>query len=114
MKPVRTEKRNGYDIRIRTLPVHYTRNAAGAAAPMAVGHAAFVQIAREGEIYVDWHLPRNYEGSVSRDDAEAQALDYAVRLVERRPFDGPAPEGSGNGPARLGQVSRGTQLQRRS
>ncbi|CAG9229589.1 conserved hypothetical protein [Paraburkholderia sabiae] len=92
MKPVRTEQRNGYDIRIRTLLVHDARNAPGAAAPVAVGHAAFVQIARDGEIYVDWHLPRNYEGSASRDEVEAQALDYAVRLVERRPFDGPAPE----------------------
>ncbi|WP_240057166.1 hypothetical protein [Paraburkholderia azotifigens] len=92
MKPVKTEQRNGYDIRIRTLPVHDMRNAPGAAAPMAVGHAAFVQIARDGEIYVDWHLPRNYKGSASRDEAEAQALDYAVRLVERRPFDGPVPK----------------------
>lgn len=114
MKPVRTEQRNGYDIRIRTLLVHDRRNAAGAAAPVAGGHAAFVQIAREGEIYVDWHLPRNYKGSVSRDEAEAQAPNYAVRLVEPRPFDGPAPEVSGGGPTPPGQVSRGTQLRRRS
>ncbi|GJH36340.1 hypothetical protein CBA19CS91_26305 [Paraburkholderia hospita] len=114
IKPVRTEQGNGYDIRIRTLLVHDTRNAPGAAAPVAVRHAAFVQIAREGEIYVDWHRPRNYKGSVSRDDAEAQALDYAVRLVERRPFDGPAPEVSGGGPTLPGQVSRGPQLPRRS
>lgn len=114
MKAVRTEQRNGYDIRIRTRFVHDTRNAPGAAAPVAEGHAAFVQIAREGEIYVDWHLPRNYKGSASRDEAEAQALDYAVRLVERRPFDGPAPEVSGGGLTRKGQVSRDTQLRRRS
>jgi len=89
MKPVRTGQRNGYDIRIRTLLVHDTHNAPVAAVPVAVGHAAFVQIARDGEIYVDWHLPRNYKGSASRDEAEAQALEYAVRLVERCPFDGP-------------------------
>ena len=61
MKPVRTEQRNGYDIRIRTLLVHDTHNAPVAAVPVAVGHAAFVQIARDGEIYVDWHLRRNYK-----------------------------------------------------
>jgi hypothetical protein len=92
MKPVRTEQRNGYDIRIRTRLVHDTSNEPGAEAPVAGGHAAFVQIARDGEIHVDWHLPRNYKGSANRDEAEAQALDYAVRLVERRPFDGPASE----------------------
>jgi hypothetical protein len=112
MKPVRTEQRNGYDIRIRTLFVHDTRNAPGAAAPVAGSHAAFVQIAREGEIYVDSHLPRNYKGSASRGDAETQALDYAARLAERRPFDGPAPEVPGGGLTQLGQVRRGTQLRR--
>ncbi|AFT90035.1 hypothetical protein [Paraburkholderia phenoliruptrix] len=92
MKTVRIERRNGYEIRIRTILVHDARNMPCVEGPAAGGHAAFVQIAREGEIYVDWHLPRRHKRWASREEAEAQALDYAVRLVERRPFDGPPPD----------------------
>lgn len=48
-----------------------------------------VRIAREGEIYVDWHLAQRHKRWARREEAEAQALGYALRLVERRPFDGP-------------------------
>jgi hypothetical protein len=53
MKPVRTEQRNGYGIRVRTLAVHDTRKVPCATDSVTVGHAAFAQIARESEICRD-------------------------------------------------------------
>ncbi|MPW23739.1 hypothetical protein GCT13_45410 [Paraburkholderia sp. CNPSo 3157] len=91
MKTVRIEQCNGYEIRMRTILVHDARNMPCAEAPAAAGYAAFAQIARDGEIYVDWHLPQRHR-RCGREQAEAQALGYAVRLVERRPFDGPPPD----------------------
>lgn len=38
---------------------------------------------------MNWHLPRLGHRWPSREQAEAEALDYAIRLVERRPFEGP-------------------------
>jgi len=92
MKTVRIEQCNGYEIRMRTILVHDARNMPCSKAPAAGGYAAFVQIARDGEIYVDWRLPQRDRRWTSREEAEAQALGYAVRLVERRPSDGPPPD----------------------
>jgi hypothetical protein len=51
--------------------------------------AAFVQIGRDGETVVDWTLRRPGQRRPSRDEAEADAMAYAVRLVDHRPFGGP-------------------------
>ena len=92
MVTVRIEQRNGYDIRIRTVPVRGARDMPRAEGPGASGYAALAQMAREGEIYVDWHLPQRHRCSARREEAEAQAPGYALRLVERCPFDGPPPD----------------------
>ncbi|MBP0593578.1 hypothetical protein J8I87_28575 [Paraburkholderia sp. LEh10] len=91
MKTVRTEARNGYEIRLRTIRIHGHR-AACTGASWAGGYVAFVQIVREGEVIANWHQPRVCRLRTSREKAEAEALQYAVRLVDRRPFDGPPPD----------------------
>ncbi|MPW10502.1 hypothetical protein GCT19_33570 [Paraburkholderia sp. CNPSo 3155] len=94
MKTIKIEQCNGYEIGIRTVLVHdgNGRPEAEADATSAGGYAAFVQIARDGEVCVDWHMPQRQRRCATREDAEAQAMDYAIRLVERRPFDGPPPD----------------------
>lgn len=89
MKSVRVETRNGYEIRLRTVMIRNGHRAACTGATAARGYVAFVQIAREGEVFVHWHLPRLGHRWPSREQAKAEALDYAIRLVERRPFEGP-------------------------
>jgi len=89
MKTLRTETRNGYEIRLRTVHARHGRRAACTAGAGAGGYVAFVQIAREGEVFVNWHLPRFCRHWPDREKAEAEALDYTARLVDRRPFDGP-------------------------
>ncbi|NVI07523.1 hypothetical protein [Paraburkholderia youngii] len=72
--------------------MHGVRNMACAERPAKGDYAALVQIAHEGKFYVDWHLPQCHQRWASREQAEAQALGYAVRLLERRPFHGPSPD----------------------
>ncbi|MFP4894257.1 hypothetical protein [Paraburkholderia sp. EG304] len=92
MKTIKIEQCNGYEIGIRTVLVHDGNRTPEADATSAGGYAAFVQIARDGEVCVDWHMPQRLRRWAAREDAEAQAKDYAVHLVERRPFDRPPPD----------------------
>jgi len=89
MKALRIEARNGYEIRLRTIHVRHGHRAACKGEPGAGGYVAFVQVARDGEVFVNWHLPRSGRHRPSREEAESDALEYAVRLVDRRPFGGP-------------------------
>ena len=89
MNSVRIETRNGYEIRLRTLLVCHGGGAPDMAGRAEDGYAAFVQIGRDGEIVVDWTLLWPGQRRPSRDEAEADALAYAVRLVDHRPSGGP-------------------------
>lgn len=91
MNTVRTAQKNGYDIRVKAVRVH--RGARATLAPERAfdGYVPLVEIARDDEVYVDWHRPKPCPPRATRDQAEADALAYAARLVERRPFDGPPP-----------------------
>ena len=89
MKLVRIEARNGYEIRLRAVLARHGCNATCTGETASGGYVAFVQIAKDGEIFVNWHLPRSCRRWPTREQAEADALDYAIRLAERRPFTGP-------------------------
>lgn len=89
MNSMRIETRNGHEIRLRTLLVCHGGREPRRDGSAMDGYAAFVQIEREGETVVDWHLPRPRQRRASCEEAEADALAYAIRVVERRPFGGP-------------------------
>src|SRR5258706_13241386 len=91
MNRTRTENRNGYDIHIKAVLVHQ----GGAVSPernaSASGYVSLVKIDRDVETYVEWHRPNLCRPRGTREEAEEDALQYAFRLVDRRPFDGPPP-----------------------
>ncbi|WP_213309288.1 hypothetical protein [Paraburkholderia sacchari] len=92
MDPVRVEMRNGLEIRMHTLGVRDVRTAACPELTAVNGYLVFVQVVRDGEVFVNWHLPWLCRRWPSREEAESEALEYAVRLVDRRPFRGPRPD----------------------
>ncbi|CAB3807532.1 hypothetical protein LMG28688_06565 [Paraburkholderia caffeinitolerans] len=92
MEPVRVEMRNGLEIRMRTLVVRHVRTAACPERAVVNGYLVFVQVVRDGEVFVNWHLPWLCRRWLSREEAESEALEYAVRLVDRRPYRGPPPD----------------------
>ncbi|MBB5404792.1 hypothetical protein HDG41_006888 [Paraburkholderia sp. JPY162] len=66
--------------------MHGVRNMACAEGPAKGDYASLVQIAHEGELYVDWHLPQCHQRWASREQAEAQALGCSsvARFTDRR------------------------------
>ena len=91
MNTVRTEQKNGYEIRVKAVRVHRGARAAPPREHAFDGYVPLIEIARDGEVYVDWHRPKPCPPRTTRDEAEADALAYATRLIERRPFGGPPP-----------------------
>jgi hypothetical protein len=88
---MRTERHNGYDIHIKAVRVHQGGGAELARDRSRDGYVPLVEIERNDEVYVDWHRPKVCAPCDTREQAEADAIAYAARLVERRPFDGPPP-----------------------
>jgi hypothetical protein len=88
MDIVRTEKKNGYEIHVKVVRVHPGKRVKRAASALDDGYVLLVEIARGGESYAQWHRSKCCKSRDSRDEAEDDALTYATRLVERRPFDG--------------------------
>jgi hypothetical protein len=90
MDNVKNETWKDYDIGIQTIPVQQfvTRQSVPDA------YVAIVRIAARGETLADWHLPRYAEPWKSQPEAQRDALDYAVKLIESgvfaTPGDGPA------------------------
>jgi hypothetical protein len=58
---------------------------------LASGYVSLVKIDRDVETYVEWHRSTLCRPRGTREGAEEEALQYAFRLVDRRPFDGPPP-----------------------
>lgn len=92
MEPVRVEMRNGLEVRMYTLVVRHVRMAACPERTAAHGYLVFVQVVRDGEVFVNWHLPWLCRRWPSHKKAEPEALKYAVQLVDRHPFRGPPPD----------------------
>ncbi|PVX85710.1 hypothetical protein C7402_103287 [Paraburkholderia unamae] len=92
MEQVRIEMRNGLEIRMHTLVVRHVRTAACPERTAVKGYLVFVQVVRHGEVLVNWHLPGLCRRWPGREEAESEALEYAVRLVDCRPFRGPPPD----------------------
>ncbi|MGT2477724.1 DUF6566 family protein [Paraburkholderia terrae] len=44
---------------------------------------AIVRIERDGDVLADWHLPRFVERWTSAAEAQRDALEYGVKLVDR-------------------------------
>ncbi len=84
--------RNGLEIRMHTLVVRHVRTAAYPWQTAENGYLVFVQVVRDGEVFVNWHLPWLRRRWPSREKAESEALEYAVRLVDSRPFRAPPPD----------------------
>lgn len=89
MDSMRTETLNGYDIHVKAVMVHQGRGALLAGESRDDGYVPLVAIERDGEAYVDWHRPKQCRPRATRQQAEEDALAYASRLVDQRPFDGP-------------------------
>ena len=92
MERVRVEMRNGLEIRMHTLVVRHVRTAACPERTAANGYLVFVQVVRDGEVFVNWHLPWLCRRWPSREEAESEALEYAVRLVDSHPLRAPLPD----------------------
>ncbi|RQR51418.1 hypothetical protein DIE19_29325 [Burkholderia sp. Bp9126] len=69
----------GHAIRIRTIPVRQivTRMS------IPDGYIAIVRIDRNDEVLADWHLPRFGERWTSVAEAQRDAVEYAVKLIDR-------------------------------
>lgn len=79
MSDVMQESWKGHAIRIRTIPVRQivTRMSA------PDGYIAIVRIDRNDEVLADWHLPRFGERWTSAAEAQRNAVEYAVKLIDR-------------------------------
>ncbi|WP_232454511.1 DUF6566 family protein [Burkholderia ubonensis] len=47
------------------------------------GYIAIVRIDRNDEVLADWHLPRFGERWTSPAEAQRNAVEYAVKLIDR-------------------------------
>ncbi|WP_232444915.1 DUF6566 family protein [Burkholderia ubonensis] len=50
------------------------------------GYIAIVRIDRNDEVLADWHLPRFGERWTSAAEAQRNAVEYAVKLIDRGVF----------------------------
>ncbi|TDG03198.1 hypothetical protein E1N52_36245 [Paraburkholderia guartelaensis] len=53
------------------------------------GFIATVKIEKAGQILADWHLPYFSERWLSEGEAQRDALEYAVKLIDRGVLDEP-------------------------
>ncbi|CAN0626717.1 conserved protein of unknown function [Burkholderia multivorans] len=79
MFDVMQESWKGHAIHIRTIPVR--RIVTRLSAPD--GYIAIVRIERNDEVLADWHLPRFSERWTSAAEAQRDAVEYAVKLIDR-------------------------------
>lgn len=85
MKDVTQESWKGHQINIHAVPVRYIQTPESA----PDGYVAIVQICLNGDVPADWHLPRYGERWRSRQEAEREAMQYAVQLINRGVFGEP-------------------------
>lgn len=85
MQPVTTESWKGRTVRIHVFPVRRieTRNSAPG------GYIATVKVEKSGQILVDWHLPFFSERWLSEGEAQRDAFEYAVKLIDSGVLDEP-------------------------
>ncbi|AXL48583.1 hypothetical protein DSC91_003316 [Paraburkholderia caffeinilytica] len=76
---VTQESWKGHAIRIRTIPVRQILTRMSA----PDGYIAIVRIDRNDEVLADWHLPRFSERWTSAAEAQRDAVEYAVKLIDR-------------------------------
>ncbi|RQZ16792.1 hypothetical protein DIE15_13820 [Burkholderia sp. Bp9031] len=79
MPDMTLESWKGHAIHIRTIPVQQI--VARVSAPD--GYIAIVRIERSGEVLADWHLPCFSERWTSAAEAQRDAIEYAVKLIDR-------------------------------
>ncbi len=79
MEDVTQESWKGHQVNIRAVPVRHIQTAASA----PDSYVAIVQICRNGDVLADWHLPRYSERWRSTQEAEREAMQYAVQLINR-------------------------------
>lgn len=79
VESVTQESWKGHQINIRTVPVRYIHTPVSA----PDGYVAIVQICMNGDVLADWHLPRYGERWRSQQEAEREAMQYAVQLINR-------------------------------
>lgn len=89
MNTIRSEKRNGYDVHVKVVQVHRGSSTMQDSRLPTAGYVPLVQICRDDEVVVEWHVPKCYRPRSLRKEAGDDALAYASKLVEQRPFDGP-------------------------
>ncbi|UXU85405.1 DUF6566 family protein [Burkholderia sp. S-53] len=79
MSDVMQESWKGHAIRIRTIPVRQI------VTHMSIpdGYIANVRIDGNDEVLADWHLPRFSERWGTAAEAQRDALEYAVKLIDR-------------------------------
>ncbi|GJH05926.1 DUF6566 family protein [Paraburkholderia terrae] len=79
MSDVTKESWKGHVIHIRTIPVRQivTRMST------PDGYIAIVRIDQNDELLADWHLPRFSERWASTAEAQRDAVEYAVKLIDR-------------------------------
>lgn len=79
MSDVTKESWKGHVIHIRTIPVRQivTRMST------PDGYIAIVRIDQNDELLADWHLPRFSERWTSAAEAQRDAVEYAVKLIDR-------------------------------
>ena len=83
MPDVTQETWEGHVSRIHAIPVRYIQNRMSA--PEA--WIAIVRIERNEDVLADSHLPRFAGHWTSAAEAQREALEYAVKLVDRGVFD---------------------------
>ncbi|MFM0095636.1 hypothetical protein PQQ87_08485 [Paraburkholderia nemoris] len=85
MENVTQEFWKGHQINIRSVPVRYIQTPVSA----PDGYVAIVQISTNGEVLADWHLPRYGDRWRSPQEAEREAMQYAMQLINRGVFGEP-------------------------
>lgn len=79
MSDVVQESWKGHVILVRTIPVRQV------VTRMSIpdGYIAIVRIGRNDEVLADWHLPRFSERWGTAAEAQRDAFEYAVKLIDR-------------------------------
>lgn len=78
MSDVMQESWKGHAIRVRTIPVRQVVTRLST----PDGYIAIVRIDRNDEVLADWHLPRFSERWAIAAEAQRDAVEYAVKLID--------------------------------
>jgi hypothetical protein len=87
---VTQESWKGHLINILTIPVRQIVTRISA----PDSYIAIVRIERSGEVLADWHLPRFSEHWASAAEAQRDAVEYAVKLIDRGVLGAVEPQGA--------------------